>query len=235
MVVWGSNGHGALALRSSSRSGYRSRVLPTVKHSRRNGNHPFHEEPLVEEATDRRRLLSFFLPGSMVAGSSWSVDPRISHADVISPSDTIVSSSTTAVTLPLEYVPALGGSYVVHYTLFGERFGAIVDTGSPFLIVPSTCNPNEPVIAGIPIPSKHSTAIKARSCGGKQTFVGTTTKTTTTTFPRISSLECLERELPQSRRAMVRACINRGAFCWLCGLPDRPSKSPRHQKTAYQV
>ena len=54
-------------------------------------------------------------------------------------STTTSSTSTTTTTLPLEYIPALG-AYVVHYYLFGERFGAIVDTGSPFLTVPSTCN-----------------------------------------------------------------------------------------------
>ncbi|CAB9507462.1 expressed unknown protein [Seminavis robusta] len=42
-------------------------------------------------------------------------------------------------TVPLEYIPSLS-AYVAHFTLFGERFGAIVDTGSPFLTVPSTCN-----------------------------------------------------------------------------------------------
>ena len=40
--------------------------------------------------------------------------------------------------VPLEYKPDLS-AYVVHYYLFGERFTAIVDSGSPFLTVPSTC------------------------------------------------------------------------------------------------
>ena len=44
------------------------------------------------------------------------------------------------VTLPLELVPALGGAYVVHFYLFHEPFGAILDTGSPFLTVPFRCN-----------------------------------------------------------------------------------------------
>ena len=43
------------------------------------------------------------------------------------------------ISVPLEYIPALN-AYVAHYYLFGERFGAIVDTGSPFLTVPSTCS-----------------------------------------------------------------------------------------------
>ena len=49
------------------------------------------------------------------------------------------SSTTATITTPLEYIPSLN-AYVAHFYLFGERFGAIVDTGSPFLTVPSTCN-----------------------------------------------------------------------------------------------
>lgn len=45
----------------------------------------------------------------------------------------------TVVRTPLEYVSALG-AYVVHFNLFGESFGAILDTGSPFLTVPYRCN-----------------------------------------------------------------------------------------------
>ena len=49
------------------------------------------------------------------------------------------SSLPDKVTLPLDYIAALG-AYVVHYTLLDERFGAILDTGSPFLTVPFRCN-----------------------------------------------------------------------------------------------
>ena len=41
--------------------------------------------------------------------------------------------------IPLKYVPALS-AYVVSYTVGGSKFGAIVDTGSPFLLVPSYCD-----------------------------------------------------------------------------------------------
>ena len=44
------------------------------------------------------------------------------------------------VDLPLEYVPTLN-AYVVRYSLFGESFAAIVDTGSPFLTAPCYCKP----------------------------------------------------------------------------------------------
>lgn len=41
--------------------------------------------------------------------------------------------------IPLNYVPALS-AYVVSYSVGGDKFGAIVDTGSPFLLVPSYCD-----------------------------------------------------------------------------------------------
>lgn len=91
----------------------------------------------VEPATinERRRLLST-IP-STLAGS-FAIRPLISIASA-GTSPTAATSTSTTISLPLEYVQALGG-YVVHYYLFGERFGAIVDTGSPFLSVPATCS-----------------------------------------------------------------------------------------------
>eukprot|EP00977_Amphora_coffeiformis_P019318 scaffold7159_cov149-Amphora_coffeaeformis.AAC.1 len=56
------------------------------------------------------------------------------------PPTTTTERLPATVTLPLELVPALGGAYVVHFTLFREPFGAILDTGSPFLTVPFRCN-----------------------------------------------------------------------------------------------
>jgi len=41
--------------------------------------------------------------------------------------------------VPIKYVPALS-AYMVSYTVGGSSFGAIVDTGSPFLLVPSYCD-----------------------------------------------------------------------------------------------
>lgn len=51
----------------------------------------------------------------------------------------MLNSDGSRIQVHLEYIPALD-AYVVHYYLFGERFGAIVDTGSPFLTCPSTCS-----------------------------------------------------------------------------------------------
>ena len=43
------------------------------------------------------------------------------------------------ITVPLKWVPELQ-AYVVFYTVGGDKFGAILDTGSPFLTVPSYCD-----------------------------------------------------------------------------------------------
>ena len=53
-------------------------------------------------------------------------------------SSTSIIETIDTISVPVEYIPALS-AYVVHYNLFGERFGAILDTGSPFLTAPSTC------------------------------------------------------------------------------------------------
>ena len=53
--------------------------------------------------------------------------------------ETPTTNSSSSITLPLEYIPKLG-AYVVHFYLFGEQFGAVLDTGSPFLTVPFRCN-----------------------------------------------------------------------------------------------
>ena len=78
----------------------------------------------------------------MTTTSSAFLLPSISPvAAALASTSTCISAAglPDIITTPLEYVPALG-AYVVHYYVFGERFGAVVDTGSPFLAVPSTCN-----------------------------------------------------------------------------------------------
>lgn len=47
-------------------------------------------------------------------------------------------------TIPLTYVPKLS-AYTISYTVGKSKFGAIIDTGSPFLVVPQTsCKPDYP-------------------------------------------------------------------------------------------
>ena len=55
------------------------------------------------------------------------------------PPSSIAATAIDRITVPIQYISALN-AYVVQYYLFGERFGAIVDTGSPFLTVPATCS-----------------------------------------------------------------------------------------------
>ena len=59
---------------------------------------------------------------------------------LVSPPATYQASSKEgSLVVPIKYVPALS-AYVVSYTVGGSRFVAIVDTGSPFLLVPSYCD-----------------------------------------------------------------------------------------------
>mmetsp|Transcript_11671 Transcript_11671/g.28326 ORF Transcript_11671/g.28326 Transcript_11671/m.28326 type:complete len:452 (+) Transcript_11671:119-1474(+) len=52
----------------------------------------------------------------------------------------MADDSRETITIPLQWVPRLS-AYVVLYSVGGaERFAAIVDTGSPFLVVPHYCN-----------------------------------------------------------------------------------------------
>ncbi|KAL9184668.1 hypothetical protein ACHAXT_012638 [Thalassiosira profunda] len=55
------------------------------------------------------------------------------------PSIAAAEDAPLTIAVPLEYIPALS-AYIVQFLLFGERFGAIVDTGSPFLTAPATCS-----------------------------------------------------------------------------------------------
>ena len=75
--------------------------------------------PPSETNIDRSRDVSSSSPAQLLAG------------DV---------TETGVVDLPLEYIPTLN-AYVVRYSLFGESFAAIVDTGSPFLTAPCYCKP----------------------------------------------------------------------------------------------
>ena len=46
------------------------------------------------------------------------------------------------VIVPLNYIASLS-AYVIYYSVGGDRFGAILDTGSPFLTVPGYCSKNK--------------------------------------------------------------------------------------------
>jgi len=75
----------------------------------------------------------------VMALSSSSSLATSTDATTIDITTAIAEVTNDKISIPIEYIPALS-AYVVHFYLFGERFGAIIDTGSPFLAVPSTCS-----------------------------------------------------------------------------------------------
>ncbi|KAL7504317.1 hypothetical protein ACHAXN_001992 [Cyclotella atomus] len=92
-----------------------------------------------------------------------------SSAVLLNPSGTSAQESTEktfatpSLTIPLHYEPKLS-AYIIEYTV-GERrskFGAIVDTGSPFLVVPrtDTCRPDYPWGCYRPEESREAVGLK---------------------------------------------------------------------------
>ena len=86
------------------------------------------------EKSRRYVLADMFMLPTIALSSS----PAFAAAEESSSIDIAAITTADTISVPLEYIPALS-AYVIHYSLFGERFGAIVDTGSPFLTAPSTC------------------------------------------------------------------------------------------------
>ena len=86
----------------------------------------------------RRDVLQTISKASLLPVAT--IIPTLASADdvMVSSTSIIAAKTTDTISVPVEYIPALS-AYVVHYNLFGERFGAILDTGSPFLTAPSTC------------------------------------------------------------------------------------------------
>ena len=96
------------------------------------------------------------ITSSSIATASACFFPQLlssSAADVIDTTTTEKQQSTTitrsadadadaSITIPLQYEPKLC-AYTVSYVVGDTKFGAIVDTGSPFLVVPHTsCTPD---------------------------------------------------------------------------------------------
>ena len=104
--------------------------------------HEHHEDSRSRKRADltRRGLLSSCLGLSLPLmnptsiGSSAATDFPSS-----STSRTTAAASAESLTVPLQYIPSLS-AYVLYYQVGGERFGAIIDSGSPFLMVPGYCN-----------------------------------------------------------------------------------------------
>ena len=70
--------------------------------------------------------------------------PHVTTSSASAAADIIAAQTITrpSITIPLQFEPKLS-SYTVFYVVGGTKFGAIVDTGSPFLVVPQTsCMPD---------------------------------------------------------------------------------------------
>jgi hypothetical protein len=65
-----------------------------------------------------------------------------------------------SISIPLHYEPSLS-AYTISYTVGNSKFGAIIDTGSPFLVVPQTsCRPDYPWGCFRPNESRPATGLK---------------------------------------------------------------------------
>lgn len=99
----------------------------------------------IEKDTNRRRIMlqqmaNILLLPTATATATFNLPAAAATDTTTTGNDSMVlNSDGSRIKVPLDYIPALN-AYVVHYYLFGERFGAIVDTGSPFLTCPSTCS-----------------------------------------------------------------------------------------------
>ena len=88
----------------------------------------------------RRRSLA----AAALASSSLLVNPNKVFASTNKDSRMETNNAMPKLTIPLHYEPKLS-AYIISYTVGRSRFGAIVDTGSPFLVVPQTsCKPDYP-------------------------------------------------------------------------------------------
>lgn len=84
------------------------------------------------------------ITSSIAIASSCFFFPQLSSsaADIEGATTKEPQQSRASVTIPLQYEPKLC-AYTVSYVVGDTKFGAIVDTGSPFLVVPQTsCRPD---------------------------------------------------------------------------------------------
>lgn len=91
-----------------------------------------------EEASTTSRRIALKNMMTVLPATTMIAHPNLAGA-IVTEDAVDATPIPSRVAVPLEYIPALS-AYVLHYYLFGERFGAIVDTGSPFLTAPSTCS-----------------------------------------------------------------------------------------------
>ncbi len=93
------------------------------------GGDGFTEPPL-----NRRQLLSYLAALSFVISTPAKSDSPLK-----------LISGTSSVTVPLEFT---GQELLIYYRVDGSLFRAVVDTGSPFLLIPGSCGANTRSKAG---------------------------------------------------------------------------------------
>jgi len=95
-------------------------------------NHIFHHTATNDY--ERRKFIEWTLSSLVTAGGTNNKE-LTSH-------ESIANNEEESITIPLEWISSLN-AYVLYFYLFDskpEKFGAILDTGSPFLTVPSYCD-----------------------------------------------------------------------------------------------
>ena len=94
----------------------------------------------VSDSQQRRSILCSFLALSQGLLLSTKAFASETSSNIPVQEQQQKDTACESITVPLHWIPSLS-AYVVYYSVGGkERFGAIVDTGSPFLVVPNYCD-----------------------------------------------------------------------------------------------
>ena len=87
---------------------------------------------------------SFLFSNNVATAAINTSNEQISRSNGFYDASLPTPTELTKLTVPLHYVPKLS-AYTISYTVGKTKFGAIVDTGSPFIVVPQTsCKPDYP-------------------------------------------------------------------------------------------
>ena len=105
--------------------------------------HYHHHDDQINNSTHVISRRSSITSSIALASSCFFLPQLPSSAAVdIEAATTKEQQSRASITIPLQYEPKLC-AYTVSYVVGNTKFGAIVDTGSPFLVVPQTsCRPD---------------------------------------------------------------------------------------------
>ena len=103
---------------------------------RRGGALDLMQNDNIVEQSRRSLITASFFSAALVAVSNLSQEPSTTSATTNIP-PVVVPAQT--ITLPLSKV---GGAYFVYYRVDSALFRAVLDTGSPFLMIPGSCSQN---------------------------------------------------------------------------------------------